>query len=293
MALRRARSGRGRDRRGRRCAARRRRAPRRCRRPRAPSRCGRRSARFDCSMTMRRMAFPVIAARPGGGISVARGMPAWSYAWPPRVVNDRAMRAPGDFCRAASIRAFLRRRDSGRADRSGGDRGPDLRAVPRRPRAAARPGGALPGREPDHLGSGDAAAAEDPLVAFARRHPWTVGPLDAATSVLQPGGVLHAKVLTMAAILETSPAFADEFLPRSVSRARCSWQLVVGGAAASLAGARRARCCSPSPGAREMTDVIVVGSGPGGRATRRLVWSRRACGCSCSTSGIATSATRR
>ena len=83
-------------------------------------------------------------------------------------------------------------------------------------------------------GSGDGAAAEDPLVAFARRHPWTVGPLDAATSVLHPGGVLHARVLTMAAILEASPAFADDFLPRSVSRGALLWQLVVGGAAASL-----------------------------------------------------------
>lgn len=83
-------------------------------------------------------------------------------------------------------------------------------------------------------GNDDGAVAEDPLVAFARRHPWTVGPLDAATSVLHPGGVLHAKVLTMAAILEASPAFADDFLPRSVSRGALLWQLVVGGAAASL-----------------------------------------------------------
>jgi hypothetical protein len=83
-------------------------------------------------------------------------------------------------------------------------------------------------------GSDDGAAAEDPLVVFARRHPWTVGPLDAATSVLRPGGVLHAKVLTMAAILEASPAFADDFLPRNVSRGALLWQLVVGGAAASL-----------------------------------------------------------
>jgi hypothetical protein len=83
-------------------------------------------------------------------------------------------------------------------------------------------------------GDGDGAAAEDPLVAFARRHPWTVGPLDAATSVLHPGGVLHARVLTMAAILEASPAFADDFLPRSVSTGALLWHLVAGGAAASL-----------------------------------------------------------
>ena len=99
-------------------------------------------------------------------------------------------------------------------------------------------------------GSGAAVAADDALVAFARRHPWTVGPLDAATSVLDPGGLLHAKVLAMAAILEASPAFADDFLPRNVSRGALLWQLVVGGASASLQGlvgllllplARRAR----------------------------------------------------
>jgi hypothetical protein len=82
-------------------------------------------------------------------------------------------------------------------------------------------------------GSGG-AGADDPLVAFVRRHPWTVGPLDAVTSVLRPGGLLHAKVLTMAAILEASPAFADDFLPRSVSRAALVWQLAAGGSAASL-----------------------------------------------------------
>ena len=75
----------------------------------------------------------------------------------------------------------------------------------------------------------DATATEDPLLAFARRHPWSVAPLDAVASLLQPGGSLHAAVLTMAAILETSPEFADEFLPRSVSRAALAWQLIAGG----------------------------------------------------------------
>lgn len=79
-----------------------------------------------------------------------------------------------------------------------------------------------------------AAPAEESVVAFVRRHPWAVGPLDAATSLLHPGGYLRSKILTMAAILEASPAFADEFLPRSVSGARLAWQVVAGGAAASL-----------------------------------------------------------
>src|SRR5207249_3660259 len=48
----------------------------------------------------------------------------------------------------------------------------------------------------------------------ARRHPWSVSLLDAASGLLRPGSLLRNKILLMAAILETSPAFADEFLPR-------------------------------------------------------------------------------
>jgi hypothetical protein len=82
--------------------------------------------------------------------------------------------------------------------------------------------------------SAPAPPGEETLVAFVRRHPWAVGPLDAVTSVLHSGGQLRSKILTMAAVLEASPAFADEFLPRSVSRAALAWQLVAGGAAASV-----------------------------------------------------------
>jgi hypothetical protein len=57
----------------------------------------------------------------------------------------------------------------------------------------------------------DAAA-----LAFARAHPWSVGMLDAASGLLRPGGPLRSKILLMAAILETTPEHADEFLPRHV-----------------------------------------------------------------------------
>src|SRR5207244_2211517 len=50
------------------------------------------------------------------------------------------------------------------------------------------------------------------LVAFVRRHPWSVGILDAAVGLRRPGSLLRNKILVMTAILETSPAFADEFL---------------------------------------------------------------------------------
>ena len=84
------------------------------------------------------------------------------------------------------------------------------------------------------ISSAAAPPGEEALVAFVRRHPWAVGPLDAVTSVLHPGGHLRSKILIMAAVLEASPTFADDFLPRSVSRAALAWQLVAGGAAASV-----------------------------------------------------------
>lgn len=96
---------------------------------------------------------------------------------------------------------------------------------------------------------GDGAAA-DPVLAFARRHPWSVAPLDAVSCLLEPGGTLHAAILTMAAILEASPQFADDFLPRSVSRAELLWRVLAAGTVTAvevLAGvlllplARRAR----------------------------------------------------
>jgi len=56
-------------------------------------------------------------------------------------------------------------------------------------------------------------SAEDAaIVAFARRHRWSVGPLDAATGLFRPASALRNKILVMAAILEATPAFADEFL---------------------------------------------------------------------------------
>jgi hypothetical protein len=62
--------------------------------------------------------------------------------------------------------------------------------------------------------SGD--ARDRALLGFVRRHPWSARYLDAATALLRPAAVLRSKVLVLGAILEASPTFADEFLPRHV-----------------------------------------------------------------------------
>jgi len=56
-----------------------------------------------------------------------------------------------------------------------------------------------------------------------------VGFLDAASGLLRPGSVLRSKILVMAAILEASPAFADDFLPRAVHPVALFGQLALHG----------------------------------------------------------------
>jgi len=70
------------------------------------------------------------------------------------------------------------------------------------------------------------SADADPHLAFVRRHPWSVASLDAAASLFRRDGVLHGSILTMAAVLETLPELADEFLPRPVSRSALLGHLV-------------------------------------------------------------------
>jgi hypothetical protein len=74
------------------------------------------------------------------------------------------------------------------------------------------------------------------LVGFVGRHPWSVSFLDAASGLLRPNGLLRGKILTMGAILETSPEFAEEFLPRAAHPAVLVLRLFTLG----LAGVTRA-----------------------------------------------------
>jgi len=71
------------------------------------------------------------------------------------------------------------------------------------------------------------------VIGFVSRHPWSVPFMDAASGLLRPDGMLRGKILTMGAILETSPEFADEFLPRTVRPTRLLLRLFVLGLAAA------------------------------------------------------------
>ena len=73
------------------------------------------------------------------------------------------------------------------------------------------------------------------LLAYVTRKPWSLSYLDAAAGLLRPASLLRSKILIMAGILETSPDFADDFLPRTSGRLGLALRLVGLGA---LAGAR-------------------------------------------------------
>jgi hypothetical protein len=67
---------------------------------------------------------------------------------------------------------------------------------------------------------GEAGAARGEAVAgFALHNSWSLPFLDAACALLEPHNLLRSKLLLMAAILEASPDFADEFLPQDTPRA--------------------------------------------------------------------------
>jgi hypothetical protein len=71
-------------------------------------------------------------------------------------------------------------------------------------------------------------AQELALLDLIHARPWTLPLIDTACALLDRRGLVRRKILIAAAILETCPEFATEFLPRAVGR----WQLM-----ATLAGA--------------------------------------------------------
>lgn len=59
-----------------------------------------------------------------------------------------------------------------------------------------------------------ACDARDGVTRFVLRHPWSIGALDAALALTQPGAPFRRKLLLMAAVLEVRPEYCDAFLPR-------------------------------------------------------------------------------
>jgi len=80
-------------------------------------------------------------------------------------------------------------------------------------------------------------ARDAALLDFVRRRPWSVGSLDGAAALLDPGGLLRSKVLVMSALLEATPTHADDFLPRSASAPALLWRLASSGTVAVLQAA--------------------------------------------------------
>jgi hypothetical protein len=70
-------------------------------------------------------------------------------------------------------------------------------------------------------------------LAFVRRHPWSVGPLDAAAALLDPSSQLRSRVLVAAAILEATPTHADDFLPRAATLPGLLFRLALSGTVAA------------------------------------------------------------
>ena len=55
---------------------------------------------------------------------------------------------------------------------------------------------------------------DDAVARFAAKNAWSIAALDGALALTHPDGLLRKKLLLMAAILETRPAYCDAFLPR-------------------------------------------------------------------------------
>jgi hypothetical protein len=75
--------------------------------------------------------------------------------------------------------------------------------------------------EPDACGMFERAAGLRPIplgerdravLAFAYRHPWSIGLLDAALAAVRPDAALRQKLFVMTAILEARPTYCDHFL---------------------------------------------------------------------------------
>jgi hypothetical protein len=63
------------------------------------------------------------------------------------------------------------------------------------------------------LAAGAGGDEGDAFVRYAVARPWSIGALDGAYALTNPGAPLRRKLLLMAAILETQPEYCEAFLP--------------------------------------------------------------------------------
>lgn len=77
------------------------------------------------------------------------------------------------------------------------------------------------------------ADEDDAVVAFARRHPWSIAMLDASAGLFDAGSLLRKKLLLMTAIVETTPELAARTEPVDASLPRLAVRLGVAGARAA------------------------------------------------------------
>ena len=81
---------------------------------------------------------------------------------------------------------------------------------------------------------GDPAPGDAALLRFVNKNPSSLPFVDAAPAVLRPESQLRKRILTMAAILEASVYYADEFLALPPGRARTVLRLAALGISAGV-----------------------------------------------------------
>jgi len=84
------------------------------------------------------------------------------------------------------------------------------------------------------LGIDVVPASEVGIMEFSLAHPWSIPFLDAAAGLLRPRALLRKKIYTMAAVLEASTLYTEEFLPKSSSALSLFFQLAVNAMSACI-----------------------------------------------------------
>lgn len=79
------------------------------------------------------------------------------------------------------------------------------------------------------LGVNVATAEDERILNFSVSHSWSIPFLDAGAGFLQSEAVLRKKIYTMAAVLEASPRYAENFLPENPSTFMFFFRIITSG----------------------------------------------------------------